>query len=84
MTNKSELLQEIEEIRQRYHMLLQSIPDSVFTNPSSNPAWTIGEVLYHMSLAPRFMVADVKIILERPWLLQLLPILLPEWLFHWP
>lgn len=77
------LQQEIEETHQRFHQLLQSIPDSSFDQPSSNPAWTIGELLYHMSVAPRFMVADVAIILKRPFLLKWLPQLFPERLFHW-
>ncbi|MCA9897881.1 MAG: DinB family protein [Ardenticatenaceae bacterium] len=83
MTNKAELLQEIEETRLRFHQLLNSLPDEAFTQPSSNPAWTIGELLYHMSIAPRFMVADVAIVLKRPYLLTLLPKLFPERLFHW-
>ena len=83
MTTKAQLQAEIEETRRQFHQLLQSIPDEAFHLPSDNPAWTIGEVLYHMSIAPRFMVADVKMILERPVLLKLLPRLFPERLFHW-
>lgn len=83
MTNKALLLQEIEETRLRFHQLLDSLPDEAFGQPSSNPAWSIGELLYHMSIAPRFMVADVAIVLKRPFLLTLLPKLFPEQLFHW-
>ena len=83
MKTHTELYAEIEETQRQFHLLLQRIPDAAFDWPSSNPAWTIGEVLYHMSLAPRFMVADVKIILERPLLLKWLPKLFPERLFHW-
>lgn len=83
MANKQELLQEIEETRQRFHQLLENVPDEAFGKPSGNPAWTVGELLYHMSIAPRFMVADVQLILKRPFLLKLLPKLFPEPLFHW-
>lgn len=83
MTIKAELLDEIEETRKRFHQLLDSLPDEAFGQPSSNPAWTIGELLYHMSIAPKMMVADVAIVLKRPFLLTLLPKLFPEWLFHW-
>jgi hypothetical protein len=83
MTNKLEIVQELEETRRQFHQLLQSIPNEAFDQPSSNPAWTIGELLYHMSIAPRLMVADVAIILKRPFLLKLLPKLFPESLFHW-
>ncbi|MBK8900417.1 MAG: DinB family protein [Anaerolineaceae bacterium] len=83
MKTKQQLEIEIEETRQRFHQLLGSIPDGAFHQPSSNPAWTIGEMLYHMSIAPRLMVADVALILRRPFLLTLLPKLFPERLFHW-
>jgi hypothetical protein len=83
MTNKLEIAQEIEETRRQFHQLLQSIPNEAFDQPSSNPAWTIGELLYHISIAPRLMVADVAIILRRPFLLKLLSKLFPESLFHW-
>ncbi len=83
MKTKQQLKIEIEETRQRFHQLLDTIPDSAFALPSSNPAWSIGELLYHMSVAPRFMVADVALILKRPFLLKLLPNLFPERLFHW-
>ncbi len=83
MNTKKQLEIEIEETRQRFHQLLQTIPDETFSHPSGNPAWTIGQVLYHMSIAPRFMVKDVAIILKHPALLQWLPKLFPERLFHW-
>lgn len=83
MKTKQQLEAEIEETRRRFHQLLASIPDSAFDQPSNNPAWTIGELLYHMSIAPRLMVADVAMILRRPFLLTLLPKLFPEQLFHW-
>ena len=83
MNAKTQLEIEIEETRQRFHQLLDSWPDTAFDQPSSNPAWTIGELLYHMSIAPRMMVADVTMILQRPLLLKLLPKFFPESLFHW-
>lgn len=82
MSKKQQLATEMEETRQRFHQLLATIPDDAFPRPSNNPAWTIGELLYHMSIAPRFMVADVKLILKRPFLLKLLPKIFPESLFH--
>jgi hypothetical protein len=50
--------------------------------PSDNPAWTIGEVLFHMSLAPRFIVTDLKAIISRPWLAKIFLALVPDTLFH--
>ena len=73
MKTKQQLETEMEDTRRQFHQLLNSLPDEAFGQPSSNPAWTIGELLYHMSIAPRLMVADVAIILKRPLLLKLLP-----------
>ena len=83
MQTKEALQQEIEETRQRYYQLLESIPEEAYSLPSDNPAWTIGEVLYHMSIAPRMMGSDVKLIMDWPRLQRWLPKLFPERLFHW-
>jgi len=60
MTMREGIRQEIEASRTAFHELLNSIPDETFSLFSNNPAWTIGEVLYHLSLAPRFLSQDVK------------------------
>jgi hypothetical protein len=83
MTLHESLRNEIEETCVRFHRLLESIPDSAFAKPSDNPAWTIGEVLYHMSIAPRFLIEDVKMINGQRWLYRLIPILIPRSLFDW-
>jgi len=82
MSLKDELRAEMIETRAAYHRLLAEIPDKAFSQPSDNPAWTIGEVLFHMSLAPRFMVTDLKVIISRPWLAKVFMTLVPEALFH--
>jgi hypothetical protein len=83
MMKRESLEAEIEETRIRFHRLLASIPDSAFAKPSGNSAWTIGEVLYHMSLAPRFLVEDVRMISGQRWLYRLIPLLFPKSLFDW-
>jgi hypothetical protein len=65
---KEELRAELNQTRATYHALLAEIPNEAFSRPSDNPAWTIGEVLFHMSLAPRFMTTDLKMIISRPWM----------------
>jgi hypothetical protein len=55
----------------------------MFSQPSDNPAWTIGEVLYHMSIAPRFLVVDARMIANQPWLYRLVMVLMPKRLFDW-
>ena len=49
---KEELAQELETTRQNFHHLLDSIPEALYVHPSDNPAWTIGDVLYHITLGP--------------------------------
>lgn len=82
MAIKDELQTEISQTRQAFHALLAEIPDEAFSKPSDNPAWTIGEVLFHMSLAPRFMVTDLKVIFAQAWLARVFASLVPAALFH--
>jgi hypothetical protein len=82
MSVKEELRVELTQTREAYHHLLAEVPDEAFSRPSDNPAWTIGEVLFHMSLAPRFMVTDLRAILAQAWLARALAILVPAALFH--
>lgn len=83
MTTHDCLRQEIEDTRQAFHRLLDSIPDEAFSLPSDNPAWTVGQVLYHMSIAPRMMILDVQMISGQRWIYRLLPLLVPKRLFDW-
>lgn len=83
MSIREKLRMEIEETRISFHQLLESIPDEAFSLPSDNPAWTIGEVLHHMSLAPRFLSQDVKIITTQNWMYKVIPIIIPKQLFDW-
>ncbi|MEW6239211.1 MAG: DinB family protein [Chloroflexota bacterium] len=83
MTIRESLQREIKETRERFHRLLDSIPDSDFAKPSGNAAWNIGEVLYHMSIAPRFLIEDVKMIGGQRLVYRLIPILFPKRLFDW-
>ncbi|MDX1414441.1 MAG: DinB family protein [Candidatus Promineifilaceae bacterium] len=83
MSVRDELRHEIEETRAAFHQLLAKIPDEALSRPSDNPAWTIGEVLYHMSLAPRLMVADVSMITSQRNVYQLFIKMIPQSLFDW-
>ena len=81
MDTRETLREEIIETRQRFHQLLARVPDEAFELPSTAPEWTIGEVLYHMSLAPRFLTTDIKVIVRQSWLYRLVMRLVPKWLF---
>jgi hypothetical protein len=83
MTIKQSLRQEVEETQVAFHELLVSIPDETLGLPSDNPAWTIGEVLYHMSIAPKMLGTDAKMILKQNWLYKIIPAIIPKRLFDW-
>jgi hypothetical protein len=83
MSIRDELHQEIEDTQDSFHKLLEKVPDEALSRPSHNPAWTIGEVLYHMSLAPGLMVADVSMITSQRKIYKLIPQLIPRALFDW-
>ena len=78
-----QLRQEIEETRQAFHQLLGEIPESAYGMESDNPAWSVGEVLYHMSLAPRLIGTDVKMITGQRPIYRLVPTLFPRKPFDW-
>lgn len=64
---REQIRTEIESTRQDFHKLLDGIAPEDLAKPSSNPAWTIGEMLYHMSLAPRNLPLDVTLIRHFKW-----------------
>jgi len=70
---KQHLRIELESTRQEFHLLLEEIPAEMLDQPSLNPAWTIREVLYHMSLAPRNLPSDVRLIRYLKWVPKLPP-----------
>ena len=80
---REKIRQEIEETHQEFHALLASIPEEAFSLPSDNPAWNVGEVLYHLSIAPRFLERDVKMITGQSWFYRALIKLVPKTLFDW-
>lgn len=83
MNTREHLRQEIIDTQNAFHALLEAIPDEAFTLPSDNPAWTVGQVLYHMSIAPRMMVLDVQMIGGQRWIYRLIPIIMPKKVFDW-
>ncbi len=83
MKRKEQLEQELEETLVAYRQLLKDIPDEALKFRSDNPAWTIGEVLYHMSLAPRMLTTDLSMIIGDRWTYRLIPAIVPKGLFDW-
>lgn len=80
-TLKEELKQEMESTRRDFHHLLDSVPEALYFHPSDNPAWTIGEVLFHISLAPRFLTADLRMLIGQAWIAKVIGALAPKAIF---
>ena len=64
---KDQLRDEIETTCQDFHQLLAEIPEEMLDAPSLNPDWSVRETLYHMSLAPRNLKQDVRLIRNLKW-----------------
>jgi len=69
---KEDLAQELEVTRQNFHHLLDSIPEALYVHPSDNPAWTIGDVLYHITLGPPAIRFEIWMICYTPWIFKAL------------
>lgn len=67
---KEDLAQELEVTRQNFHHLLDSVPEALYVHPSANPAWTIGDVLYHITLGPIAIRFEIWMIRKAPGLIQ--------------
>ena len=75
--DQGEMLQlELELTRSAYHNLLEEVPEASYELPSINPAWGIGQLLYHIITAVRFLPQDVRMIRGGRMLTP------PAWLFN--
>ena len=72
MSIRDELVNELESTRREYLHLVNSVPEEFYERPSANPAWTIGEVLYHITLGPPAIRTEIWIIRHAGWLLSAL------------
>lgn len=82
-TSKESLLATLERAREKYMQLLDSIPESDYTKPSGNEAWTVGDVLFHITLGPRAMALEAWMILHARGLFQGAMNLMPSRIFNW-
>ena len=64
---RDQIRSRLEETRQAFHSLLNKITDEDLNKPSLNPAWTVREVLFHMSFAPQNLPLDVWLIRHFNW-----------------
>ena len=69
---KEQFAQDLESTRPNFHHLLDSVPEALYSHPSDNPAWTIGGVLYHITLGPPAIHLEILMIRYAPWMFKLL------------
>jgi hypothetical protein len=76
---------ELEETRTAFHALLDDIPDGALEQPTSNPAWNVRQMLYHIVMAVEMLPQDIKMIrngrlISPPaWLFNRVNIYLTRW-----
>jgi len=68
---------ELEATRQAFYDLAESLSPEDWTKPTPNPAWNVGEMMFHITVAARFLPADVGLI--RRFGLVIYP---PGFMFH--
>jgi len=83
MGRKEELARNLESTRQNFHHLLESVPEALYVHPSENPAWTIGDVLYHITLGPIAIRFEIWMIRNTPWLFSVALNDLTSRIFNW-
>ena len=80
---KEELAQELESTRLDFHHLLDSVPEAFYSHPSDNPAWTIGDVLYHITLGTPAIRFEIWMIRHAPWFMRIALNDLTSRIFNW-
>lgn len=80
---RDELLQDLEAARLGFHHLLDSVPESAYSHPSDNPAWTIGDVLFHITLGPPALRFEIWMLRHAPWLMRVALNPLTSRVFNW-
>lgn len=58
----------IELTRQKFHWLIRTIPEAALTQLSKDPAWTNGELLMQMCMAPRVMMSNLSHAVDGSWI----------------
>jgi hypothetical protein len=62
--NKQELEQQLDETHRRFIELVNSIPEENYSLPTENPAWTVGDILFHITLGPRAIALEAWLIVH--------------------
>lgn len=68
---KTKLINEIRETREKFLALVDSIPEADYGLPTDNPAWTVGDILYHITLGPHALSFEIWMIIHARAVFQL-------------
>lgn len=68
--------------RERFRALLDSIPESEYELPTDNPAWTVGDILFHITLGPRALAFEIWMIVHARGFFQFVMAHFPSRLFN--
>ena len=80
--SKDSLLATLDNAREEYLRLLESIPESGYSKRSGNEAWTVGDLLFHITLGPRALALEAWMILYARGLFQLAMNIFPSRAFN--
>ncbi len=80
--NKIEIEQELDETHRRFIALVESIPETDYDLPTDNPAWTVGDILFHITLGPRAIALEAWMIVHARGLFEFAMRHFPSRLFN--
>lgn len=75
---REQIRRELASNRRAYHALLATLTDADLHRPSANAAWTIKEVLFHMSASLAYVAPEIAAARRGK---NLYP--MPPWLYDW-
>jgi hypothetical protein len=59
-TDRAALRAELESARRDYHELLNKVTRASWKTKSGNPAWTVGQLMYHISSSAAFVPPGIE------------------------
>jgi len=79
---KQEIEQDLEDTHKRFIELVNSIPEDAYALPTDNPAWTVGDTLYHITLGPQALALEIWMTIHARGLFGLAMRFFPSRLFN--
>ena len=67
---KQEIEEELETTYSRAIALIESISEADYPLPTNNPAWTVGDILFHITLGPQALAFEAWMITHMRGLFQ--------------